>query len=204
MESITDTPSKLGSHGENLVEKKFVMREDAETQSGKHAEVIFVQTPMRRNQFAVKRQVIRSPTNEKDKAYRELRIFNELSKLNCENFVSMVDWFKIRAPLFDDEKSESEEQQYMHFIMEYAENTLWGMRTQLDIFEFRSILFQLLFALYTAQKRLEFNHNDLHIRNILLKSQKTGEQTRHHDKDLNSTWFTNSYTVKICDFGLSR
>ena len=57
----------------------------------------------------------------------------------------------------------------MHFIMESADSTLHDMREQLDLLQFKNILFQTLYALHIAQTQLEFNHNDLHLKNILLK-----------------------------------
>ena len=94
----------------------------------------------------------------------------------------MVDWFKIREPLFPEFEEEvtipnpfyitlikDEEDQYMHFILEYADSTLFEMRDKLDLLQFKSVLFQILYALYIAQTELEFNHNDLHLKNILLK-----------------------------------
>jgi hypothetical protein len=65
---FTETPSKLGMNGRNLMEKKFVLK-DQETASGKHGEVIFVQTPGKTTNFAVKRQYIRSPKNAEDKGF---------------------------------------------------------------------------------------------------------------------------------------
>ena len=62
----TETPSKLGVNGRNLVDKKFVLK-DQDSASGKHGEVFFVQTPGKSTSFAVKRQYIRSPENAKDK-----------------------------------------------------------------------------------------------------------------------------------------
>ena len=63
----TETPSKLGNHGKNLVSDRFVLNEDKESASGKHGEVIFVQTPGKSKSFAVKRQYIKSPSNAQDK-----------------------------------------------------------------------------------------------------------------------------------------
>jgi serine/threonine protein kinase len=76
------------------------------------------------------------------------------------------------------------------------------MRDSLDLSQFRSVLFQTLYALYVAGEELEFNHNDLHLKNILLKSMKPGDYNQHVDDNI--TWFTTSFEVKICDFGLSR
>jgi serine/threonine protein kinase len=91
----------------------------------------------------------------------------------------------------------------MHFILEYADSTLFEMKDKLDLLQFKSVLFQILYALYIAQTELEFNHNDLHLKNILLKWVPNGEFAEFKDYD-GTCWYTNSYTVKICDFGISR
>lgn len=46
--------------------------------------------------YAVKRQLVDSPANPNTRAYRELAIIQQLSKIKpkCYNFVSLIDWFK--------------------------------------------------------------------------------------------------------------
>jgi len=64
-------------------------------------------------------------------------------------------------------------------------------------------LFQVLFALYVAQKEYEFVHNDLHKKNILLV-EPSDKNEYSHFCDEDCTWFTTGLFVKITDFGLSR
>jgi len=56
-----------------------------------------------------------------------------------------------------------EDSQYMHYVLERADFTLYDLReSPVALGNFRSILFQILFALYVAQETCEFMHNDLH------------------------------------------
>ncbi len=59
--NLIETPSKLGSNGTNLAEN-FVLNEKT-TQSGKHGEVFFVNTPLGKNNFAVKRYLLSEGVN---------------------------------------------------------------------------------------------------------------------------------------------
>jgi serine/threonine protein kinase len=186
-----DTPSKLGSHGEDIVAEKKYAVEDKYVKQGKHGSVFFVKTPRAGTNLAVKRQQIRSPENYKDRAYRELRIFEALSKLNCTNFVSIVNWYKIRT--------EDEEEMAMHYIMECADKTLADAKN-IPGHEFKEVLFQILYALNLAQSQIEFSHNDLHLRNILLSKIKYPITINHKEK----TFHFKDWEVKICDYGLSR
>jgi len=143
-----------------------------------------------------------SPSNVTDKAYRELRIFEELNKLkekseyfpNKEsNFVNFFDWWKVRDDMSRDH--------VMHYVMEYAESTLNDIRL-VTLYQYKCILFQILFSLYVAQKECLFVHNDLHLKNILLINHKEEEYISF--KDQNIVWYTTGKVVKITDFGLSR
>jgi hypothetical protein len=60
----------------------------------------------------------------------------------------------------------------MYFILDYAEKSLFGQR--LDSQTFRSVLFQLLYALFIAQREFQFVHHDLHAKNILLQDLPAG------------------------------
>lgn len=211
IEKIYETPSKLGENGKNkLLESQYILLEKNNTH-GKQGEVFFVLTPTyKKNTLAIKRQIIKSPNNPKDQAYRELLIFNYLSNLQCQNFINIFDWYKIRPPLsphdyIEENKENLNNKQFMHIVMEYAEEVLAKIKT-LYLSEYKSILFQILFALYKAQKELEFNHNDLHAKNILLK--KLSKESFHlYETEIDGIkykWKTIHYSVKICDFGLSR
>jgi serine/threonine protein kinase len=89
----------------------------------------------------------------------------------------------------------------MHYVLECADITLADVK-QLSLYDFKCILFQILFALQIAQKEYEFVHNDLHAKNILLMNREKSEYLKICDGD--NTWFTSGYVVKITDFGLSR
>jgi len=87
----------------------------------------------------------------------------------------------------------------MHYVMECAEMTLNDVK-QISLYQYKSILFQILFGLHVAQKTCEFVHNDLHSKNVLLSK----SETHLCFTDGEDAWFTHGYSVKITDFGLSR
>jgi len=155
-------------------------------------------TPSRK--FAIKQQVISSPSNLGDRAYRELKIMEQLNKLSEKkeyyptetNFVTFVEWFKAK------EKNKS----VMMYSMECADLTLNDFRV-VTLYQYKCFLFQTLFALYVAQKEYEFMHNDLHLQNVLLiQPKKENEYVAFKDGDL--IWYTTGHVVKLTDFGLSR
>ncbi len=191
-----NTPSKLGAHGVDIVvNKKYQVKDQNE--QGRHSDVFFVETPERGTNLAVKKQFIKSPFNHKDRAYRELRIFQAIQTLGSPNFVSIVDWYKVKS----DGKFESAEDQYMHYVLEYAGTTLAQLKT-LDAEDMKSILFQLFHSINLAQEELEFNHNDLHLKNILLNKVEPGKELTY---SFGSELYKPArWLVKICDFGLSR
>jgi len=109
------------------------------------------------------------------------------------NFISVLDWWKA--------KDDDTEEPIMHYVLECADITLADVK-QLSLYDYKCILFQILFALHIAQKEYEFVHNDLHAKNILLMNREKSEYLKICDGD--NTWFTSGYVVKITDFGLSR
>jgi hypothetical protein len=149
---LLNTPSKLGDNGTNLVQKKKYTLTVDPSRSGKHGDVFFVFSPQNHT-YAIKRQVVKSPLNPSDRAYRELKVLKHLSEINCDHFVSMHDWFKVRTPLALDSNTPPSPHQYMHYILEYAEICLAKVKV-LSLSEYKSVLFQILFALYKAQKHL--------------------------------------------------
>eukprot|EP01126_Amoeba_proteus_P015304 TRINITY_DN16875_c0_g1_i1.p1 TRINITY_DN16875_c0_g1~~TRINITY_DN16875_c0_g1_i1.p1 ORF type:complete len:191 (-),score=26.06 TRINITY_DN16875_c0_g1_i1:264-836(-) len=90
----------------------------------------------------------------------------------------------------------------MHYVLECADLTVQDIR-EMTLSQFRSILFQVLFALYVAQKEYEFVHNDLHRKNILLV-QPENDMEYMEFRDGEVTWYVVGHVVKITDFGLSR
>src|SRR5690554_3603879 len=119
---LTDTPTKLGENGINKIGSSYLLLEK-DSVSGKHGEVLSISTPNRNTELAIKIQDVHSPANRKDRTYRELRILHSLSRLSCEHFVSMIDWFKVRK--YDDKENEDDsDDQVMHYVMEYVDLTL--------------------------------------------------------------------------------
>jgi multisubunit Na+/H+ antiporter MnhF subunit len=50
-----------------------------------------------------------------------------------------------------------------HVVLEHADMSLMDYRT-LTLYEYKCILFQILFALFVAQTEYKFVHNDLHLK----------------------------------------
>lgn len=57
----------------------------------------------------------------------------------------------------------------LHSIMEYSGRELVRERRSMTVAELRNFFFQIIFALHKAQKKYQFMHGDLHMRNLLLK-----------------------------------
>ncbi|KAH3759461.1 non-specific serine/threonine protein kinase [Pelomyxa schiedti] len=162
---------------------------------GKHGTVTVISSVENElKKFALKTQVIRSPHNVNDASYREWRVFGRLAVLAqrhmCFNFVLLVDWFKVKR-----------QQQFISFVLELADVPLSDVKT-LPLLSYQQICFQLVWAIYIAQKETEFVHWDLHSGNILLKKQPD-TLFKYKDRKGN-TWYTSGWVVKITDFGLSR
>lgn len=131
--------------------------------------------------YAVKQQFVREPDNIRDQAFRECRILLQLNHLRlerkCFNFVHLEQWFKSRPPLlFGAEHSgDTLTSVYMYFVLDFAQRNLYlKQKERVEADEFRSILFQLLYALSVAQREFQFVHHDLHLKNILLQDQPPG------------------------------
>eukprot|EP00727_Mastigamoeba_balamuthi_P012169 m51a1_g7575 putative protein kinase domain containing protein (354) ;mRNA; f:180085-181360 len=146
---------------------------------------------------ALKRQHALSPADAKDVPYREWRVFNRLAALaeerRCVNFVAMIDWYV--------ERRDGEAGKFVDLVLEYAHKRLDDVKATLSIDQYREVVFQIVWALCTAQKRMQFMHCDLHAKNVLLQvperptlvSYERGGETR----------YTAGWIVKITDFGLS-
>jgi hypothetical protein len=161
---------------------------------------------------AVKTQRILEPKNINETSYRELKILRALSKLKrtkvCANFVEMHDFFKTTG---DEENDENPDYQYMNYMLERGDMSLHAFtrKKKLSVPTYKTILFQILFGLHIAQRELEFQHNDLHAKNVLVKyiSQERYEgcafYMRHEDAQIR--WHTSEgFVVKLTDFGHSR
>jgi thiamine kinase-like enzyme len=62
-----------------------------------------------------------------------------------------------------------ENPQFLHCIMEYGGSETLHSRKLITKEELRRFAFQLIFALHKAQKKYEFVHGDLHLKNMMLK-----------------------------------
>ncbi|RYE20198.1 MAG: hypothetical protein EOP45_11445 [Sphingobacteriaceae bacterium] len=71
-------------------------------------------------------------------------------------------------------------------VPRYA-TTFYDLRESntLDLDNYRSILFRILYALYFLQKQYGFMHNDLHIQNILMKASNPGNKLVNRDYIVN-------------------
>ncbi|KAL9656002.1 hypothetical protein ABK040_007623 [Willaertia magna] len=176
---------------------------------------------------------------------REYKIQKELTKLavgKINLFPSVVDYFQsISCPeddLNDEENNENQkkrkrsskqEQQvgYFNIIMEKADGNLTELikkyntnktkkgNCKLPIVIVQNILFQILFALHVAQSLCKFQHNDMHIGNILFKYLPCITKKEEIKRDgiaffeiFNNKeyiWITKcDFVIKIADYGLSR
>jgi len=172
-----------------------------------------------KKKYAVKKQHLKLPDDPKDPAYRELRILNELNRLHkenkCFNFIKYYTFAK-GSDMFPDEGESNEkergttrDEQYLYMVMEYASETLYERVKSgpLSIGAYKEILFQIVYTLAVAQETLQFVHNDLHMKNILLsKSLPSGTFCKYYDPRNNGTsWYLRrGEIVKLADFGLSR
>jgi serine/threonine protein kinase len=174
---------------------------------GKHAKVYVVN---RRNSnngneevLAVKQQRVMTPKDKNDRAYRELRIYQALSRLEIPNFIHILDHAKAVHNQFSQSSPDAGGGGgglILHFILEYADKT-FDTLPSISIQSYREIVFQILFALYRAQQEYEFIHGDLHLKNIMLQSNRGGP-IRYVSGD--KEWYIQGDIVKILDFGLSR
>ena len=111
----------------------------------------------------------------------------------------------------DDDGDGDERAPHFLYVMEKADETLKDYIARCTKHEsgvtpsfIRSCLFQLLFVLHMAQTTCEFQHNDLHFKNVLLKKLKNESSVcvfHHNGKAFVSR---EKYLVKLADFGLSR
>lgn len=147
------------------------------------------------------------------------------------NFVTIQGWIKCTPPLlFPSKYYHGSEDQFGLYVLEYAHHDL-SHHKRLSLPRYRSMLFQVLWGLYLAQRELQFVHHDIHVRNILLqplaedvpgtayrlaardvpaapwgaRATTVGEGAPALDeKQLGSmVWFSPFFVVKITDFGLS-
>jgi serine/threonine protein kinase len=226
---------KGNSHDVALKKKKYAVGDVVAR--GKHGQVALGEgevTPTTFS-FAVKAQVIHHPPNFADRPYREYVIFKHLSKLRLQSefypnshysgFVRLLDWFT-------DATEQSSNHRTLNLVLEKAETTL-GKVKKLSSYDYKCIIFQILFALNVAQSKYEFVHNDLHLQvhfpyfqmlhivvyflhvvtdaercfgqNVLLKkpTSRTGPVGVFKDED--TQWYTaGQWIAKLSDFGLSR
>ena len=68
---------------------------------------------------------------------------------------------------------DKENSQYLHSIMEYGGSETLHARKTVSVAELRAFSFQVIFALFKAQKKYQFVHGDLHLKNMMLKPTAT-------------------------------
>jgi serine/threonine protein kinase len=204
---MLNTPKKTWK---NVLQEKNVQYDSENISHGKFGEVIIGKvSPFKFSSpnIALKTQFITKPKDLSDTSYRELLIFQELTKLkeDCSipGFIGIYDWFKTQGNL-----DEREENPYMNLILEKADITLKkylsNQNYQISCDEYKNILFQILYALSFSQDKCQFMHHDLHLDNIMLKYlPKENQKTKFKFEETNFFIKTN-YLIKITDFGLSR
>lgn len=179
------------------------------------------------NHFIMKSEAILSHEDWNDRCYRELLIYRALSLQflwkSSPHFINLLDWWKSYGgpETHDDVKlkipknlKKLKSNNYMNLVLEKADISLLKFLQKRDYllspFLYKSIVFQLLFALYRAQNDCQFVHNDLHMNNILLTNIQDATKYCYHVED--STFHPgrfgkddeNSYLIKITDFGNAR
>lgn len=109
-ENLLSSPQDESS---TIINKQRYKIDIDQADGGRHSTIMFAsKTPdstNRRKEFAIKKQVIKSPVNLSDRAYREVFILQQLNKLKersdyypsgLTNFVDLVEWFKGTCPPF--------------------------------------------------------------------------------------------------------
>lgn len=220
----------INSFRTNLRLKKVEMDEKKQF-SGKHANVVLGQrnlaqleeimmTPTRQNcsqtdfltpHCAIKTQRISNPRNLNDRSYRELLILQELATLHkmrkCSNFVRIYDWFKSGNNDCNTGTPQQINLQFMNYVLEKGDDTLHNLllknKNTITLSMYKTILFQILYALQCAH-RFQFMHNDLHAKNILIKSLPDNVQGCCFHCDFTFYQTNERILVKITDFGLSQ
>ena len=170
--------------GEEALKREFVAEEQDKRSVTGTSHVFIVKRKAERHSlhptlYAIKQQPIRDTLNLSDKAFRELRTFLRLNRLyedrKCPNFVRLLKWRKCSTPLFTPPGKTSHHNAYLIFVLEYVGEVLSKYKLS-TVAELRCILFQLLFALYVAQKECQFVHLDFHSKNLLVKDLPSGKK----------------------------
>lgn len=177
---------------------------------------------------------VQANTKYKDKNNICIREMNINSALNaalgnqCPNFIRMYAVRNTNSGIVEETEEEDDEpvrarnnkrkrdesdEHVPHFIyvMEKADETLRDFVSRMTKNEsgvtpnfIRSCLFQLFYVLHMAQTTCEFQHNDLHFKNVLLKKLKNTSNTCAFHLNGKTFVSTEEYLVKLADFGLSR
>ncbi len=179
---------------EEATKMKSIVYDDTPPIKGKLAEVYFGNWKNNNEPVAIKSQIIRDPTNLSDVAYRELIIFQTLNVL--QGSVELLDWFKTDGGRFADGAL------FMNYVLRKAGEPLVTFAKQkIELSQYKSILFQVLYFLYEAQTKFEFIHHDLHAKNILIQLDKNTTTYSFNDKKYVNR---EGVVVKITDYGISR
>ena len=86
-------------------------------------------------------------------------------------------------------------------FLEYIQGeTLFKIGSKFTEDEVKSILFQIIFTILDAGEDFKFNHNDLHLNNVMVEFNERPVTLKYKDGYQIKTY----YVVKIIDFGISR
>jgi len=199
MEGVTDA----ATHAEQVMGFDFNDPDVRVIEEGSQSRVILI----KRNgvRFAIKQIGVFEPDSLIDRAYHECRMQNRLNALaregKCPNFCFLDDYFKAPNCLVDPPPEKGGAPRYLFLITEYVHHGFME-HAPLDKREFRSITFQLCYALYVAQREFHFEHHDLHPRNIRLAPLPPGITYMVYADDDEHIWYLpGRFKVKICDFG---
>lgn len=181
---------------EMMDEKYRRIDPEAENQAGKFGEVWRVESVQSPGNpvYVLKQQLVKSPSNPRNTVYRELRVLRFLQEKlgDSSGFVKLRGYSKTLS-----------RKVFLNMILEDAGRETFRSRGSLTMSEFRSVCFQIIFALHQAQRLCQFVHNDLHLDNVALKADQT-ERTYELDGTTRKVWKTKGLVAKIIDFGHSR
>ena len=162
---------------------------------------------------AMKQQFIKRPKEQNEPSYIECHIFKQLNKLMekrySNNFIYLYEWYKSYVDdietLIEQKKKRIKSDQQINFIMEIGQTTFFNWKKAnkpMNIYELKEIMFQVIWALMIAQKELQFMHNDLHAKNIMINTSETKHY--YYNNSDKRIWCCPSFVVKLCDFGSAQ
>lgn len=133
-----------------------------------------------------------------DSIVKEWMIHRRVTELKKDglitNFVPMIHWFL--------EFQKDPNELFLHIIMpDSGETTRTLSKDALTSREFKEIIFQLLWALASADRALHLRHQDLHAGNILVKKISSNDKPGYMSEDGICLCRVTGYVVTLIDFG---